>query len=47
MFYSDIHREPLRTRVSNYFLSFARHIDVYRNSVLVATIDIERDVVWC
>lgn len=46
MFYSDIRREPLRQRVSNYFLSFARHIDVYRNSVLVATIDLSQ-ITWC
>lgn len=46
MFYSDIRREPLRTRVSNYFLSFARHIDVYRNSVLVASVDLD-SICWC
>lgn len=45
-FYSDLGIRAYQTKISNYFLSFARHIDVYRNSVLVATIDMA-DLVWC
>jgi hypothetical protein len=45
-FYSDIRREPLRTRVSNYLLTFSRHFDIYRNSRLVASVDYGQ-IPWC
>lgn len=44
--YADLIPAPVRVRVSNYFLSFARHIDVYRNSVLVASVDLD-SICWC
>ncbi|MDE1139929.1 MAG: hypothetical protein PW999_09800 [Paraburkholderia tropica] len=38
MFYSDIRREPLRVRVSNYILRFDAHYDEYANGTLVRTV---------
>ena len=45
-FYSDIGFRAYQTRVSNYFLSFAHHIAIYRNATLVATVDLDL-ICWC
>lgn len=46
MFYSDIGFRAYVPRVSNYFLTFARHFDIYSNSRLVQTVSYE-SIVWC
>lgn len=45
-FYSDIRPAPLRTRVSQYLLTFRNHFAVYRNSTLVAIVDYGQ-IIWC
>ncbi len=39
MFYSDLRREPLRQRVSNYILRFDGHYTEYRNGTFVRSVD--------
>lgn len=46
MLYSDLRREPVRQRISNYLLTFSRHFDIYRNSTLVESVSYE-SIVWC
>ncbi|CDY79436.1 hypothetical protein BGLT_02217 [Caballeronia glathei] len=45
-FYQDFGARTC-ARVSTYILRFAAHYDEYRNSRLVRSVDISRDVVWC
>lgn len=45
-FYSDYGFRAYAPRVSNYLLTFARHYDEYRNSMLVRSVDLN-SVRWC
>jgi hypothetical protein len=44
--YADLIPAPVKVRISNYFLSFTRHIAIYRNATLVATVDLNQ-ITWC
>ncbi|NML34903.1 hypothetical protein HHL14_29270 [Paraburkholderia sp. G-4-1-8] len=46
MFYSEFGFRSYAPRISNYFLTFARHFDVYSNSRLVQSVDYGQ-IAWC
>jgi hypothetical protein len=46
MFYAEFGFRAYAPRISNYFLTFARHFDVYANSRLVQSVSYE-SIVWC
>lgn len=46
MFYAEFGFRAYVPKISNYFLTFARHFDVYSNSRLVRTVDYS-EICWC
>jgi hypothetical protein len=46
MFYAEFGFRAYVPRISNYFLTFARHFDMYCNSQLVASVDFD-EICWC